>query len=156
MSIFSKPNKLSGGGATIIAKGTKVRGEMDLECTLHIDGVFDGIIHSKSMVTIGKSGVVNGEIYANKVIVNGAFSGMVDSEFIEILAEGKVTGKVVAKEFMIEKRGVFEGESRVKHIETNSIKQVKTIKKEKLEYLKESKDDIQSLKDELELNVKTK
>ena len=80
---------------------------------------------------------------------------MVDSEFIEILAEGKVTGKVIAKEFMIEKRGVFEGESRVKHIETNSIKQVKTVKKEKLEYLKESKDDIQSLKDELELNVKT-
>lgn len=107
---------------------------MDLDCTLHIDGIFEGTINSKSMVTIGKSGVVNGEIYANKVIVSGSFSGIVDSEFIEILADGKVFGKVIAKEFMIEKKGVFEGESKVKNIETNSIKQVKTVNSDKIEH----------------------
>ncbi len=149
MAIFNKFDKQS-GGATIIAKGTKLSGDIELECTLHIDGIFDGTINSKSMVTIGKSGVVNGEVFANKVMISGSFSGVIDSEFVEILAEGRVFGKVIAKEFMIEKKGLFEGESRVKNIDKNTLKDVKTINIEQDKLT--NKNDVANLENKLDVN----
>ncbi len=55
-----------------------------------------------------------GEFRANTIIVSGQLNGTLTAETVEILASGKVTGKVVAKDFTIEKGGVFEGESQVK------------------------------------------
>lgn len=55
-----------------------------------------------------------GEFNANTIIVSGQLNGTLTAEIVEILASGKVTGKVIAKDFTIEKGGVFEGESQVK------------------------------------------
>ncbi len=63
---------------------------------------------------IGKSGVVNGEICAKKVIVSGNLKGIVDSESIEILPNGKIDGTIICNELYIEKKGIFVGESKIK------------------------------------------
>lgn len=102
------------GPATIIAQGTKLKGEINTDCHLHIDGEFEGNIHSKNTVMVGKSGVVSGEIYAQKLIVSGKFNGTTESEVVEILPLGRIDGKIITSELVIERKGIFMGESKTK------------------------------------------
>jgi len=87
---------------------------------LHIDGEFEGKINSHNIVTIGKDGVVKGEIFSEKFIVSGVFNGTIDSEYIEILPQGKLHGNIITNELVIERGGLFQGESKAK-TNTSSI-----------------------------------
>lgn len=102
------------GAATIIAQGTKLKGQMNIDCHLHVDGEFEGNILSKNTVMVGKSGIVSGEIYAQKLIVNGRFSGIAECESIEILPLGRIDGQIISSELVIERKGIFMGESKTK------------------------------------------
>ena len=81
---------------------------------MHIDGEFEGIVKSQKNVTIGKTGIVKGDIFSDKLIISGAFTGNVDSDIVDVLPNGKLYGKVLANEFVIERGGFFEGESKTK------------------------------------------
>ncbi|PAF43553.1 polymer-forming cytoskeletal protein [Helicobacter sp. 11S02596-1] len=132
MAIFTNDNKQPNGAgkmgpATIIAQGTKLKGEIHIDCHLHIDGEFEGNIHSKNTVMIGKTGLVSGEIYAQKLIVSGKFSGITESEVIEILPLGRIDGKIISSELVIERKGIFMGESKTKQSPMEKIQ--KTLNK---------------------------
>ena len=131
MAIFTNDNKQfdapNSNGATIIAAKTKFKGELTIECHIHIDGEFEGNINSTNTVLVGKSGVVNGDIIAQRVIVSGNFSGSIDSECIEIMPNGRVEGIIACNELYIEKKGIFIGESKIK----SKIQDVKTYNENK-------------------------
>lgn len=112
------------GPATIIAQGTKLKGEINTDCHLHIDGEFEGNIHSKNTVMVGKSGVVSGEIYAQKLIVSGKFNGTTESEVVEILPLGRIDGKIITSELVIERKGIFMGESKTKQGATDKVQKI--------------------------------
>ena len=61
---------------------------------------------------IGKSGVVRGNIYAQKLIVSGKLQGDTESSVVEILPMGRIEGRVITPEFVIERKGIFVGESK--------------------------------------------
>lgn len=112
------------GPATIIAQGTKLKGEINTDCHLHIDGEFEGNIHSKNTVMVGKSGVVSGEIYAQKLIVSGKFNGTTESEVVEILPLGRIDGKIITSELVIERKGIFMGESKTKQAPVDRVQKI--------------------------------
>ncbi len=116
MAIFDKTNAESPASSetTIIASGAKIDGVFNCASRLHVDGEVTGEIHSKSIVTIGKGGKINGSITANRLIVNGHFEGNADCDGVEVLAGGKFLGKVISKELIIEAKAEFEGESKIK------------------------------------------
>lgn len=119
MAIFANNDKqfdaANTNGATIIAAGTRFKGELNSECHIHIDGEFDGNIHSTNTVLVGKNGIVNGDIFAERVIIGGISKGTIDSEFIEILPNGRIEGTIICNELYIEKKGIFVGESKIKN-----------------------------------------
>ena len=112
MAIFDKSSTES--NTTIIAAGTKIDGEFHIECKLHIDGEVSGKIVSSNIVSIGNGGSFNGELVAKKLIVSGVFEGSADSESLELLKDGKIVGKIISKDLMIESGSIFEGESELK------------------------------------------
>jgi len=116
MAIFNKDDGYASASSetTIIANGAKIEGVFNCTSRLHVDGEIIGQIESKSIVTIGKSGKINGKINANRLIVNGLFEGEANCDGVEVLAGGKFLGKVVSKELMIEAKAEFEGESKIK------------------------------------------
>jgi cytoskeletal protein CcmA (bactofilin family) len=81
---------------------------------VHIDGKFEGEIHSKEAVTIGIDGEVRGDIHASRLVVSGFFDGKIDCDMIEILPGGRVLGQIFYKELVIERKGSFEGEGKIK------------------------------------------
>jgi cytoskeletal protein CcmA (bactofilin family) len=126
MAIFDKTNAESPASSetTIIASGAKIDGVFNCASRLHVDGEVTGEVHSKSIVTIGKGGKINGSITANRLIVNGLFEGDANCEGVEVLAGGKFLGKVVSKELMIEAKAQFEGESKIKRDNETPLKKV--------------------------------
>ena len=127
MAIFDKSNAESPASSetTIIASGAKIDGVFNCASRLHVDGEVTGEVNSKSIVTIGKGGKINGNVTANRLIVNGFFQGNADCDGVEVLAGGKFLGKVISKELMIEAKAQFEGESKIKRDnETPIIKKV--------------------------------
>jgi cytoskeletal protein CcmA (bactofilin family) len=116
MAIFNKTDaeQASSSETTIIASGAKIDGVFNCNSRLHVDGIVTGQINSKSIVTIGKGGKINGEIVAKRLIINGLFEGDANCDGVEVLAGGKFLGKVTSKELMIEAKAQFEGESKIK------------------------------------------
>jgi cytoskeletal protein CcmA (bactofilin family) len=103
---------------------------MKLDCNLYIDGEFEGTINSNKLITIGKSGKVRGEIHTNHLVVQGTVEGSVEAERLEIMAVGKVLGSILSSELVIEAKGHFEGESKIKSKEIKN-KAVNTVVQEK-------------------------
>jgi len=121
MAIFSRnDNKKSATSikkcATTIAYGTQIKGDIVLTSSLHIDGEFEGTIHSDHVITISTQGRVIGDIIAKGIIINGLFRGSIQSPTIEILSEGNVKGKLTYHELIIEKGANFEGETIVREV----------------------------------------
>lgn len=120
MAIFSngsvkhQDEQHNSNNTTIITTGSKIKGEMELSCNLYVDGEFEGVINSKKDVNIGKNGYIKGEIHSARLVIQGLVEGNINSERVEIKAEGKVVGSVESNEFVIEAKGIFEGNSIIK------------------------------------------
>jgi len=116
MAIFGKSNKsaIDPFNTTIISGSTKIRGQIQGECRVHMDGKFSGPIDSKSIISVGKSGLIEGDVTAKKLIVTGRFLGTADCEEIQILAGGEIIGQITCKILVIERGGFFQGQNKHK------------------------------------------
>ncbi|MDE6958141.1 MAG: polymer-forming cytoskeletal protein [Helicobacter apodemus] len=116
MAIFTNGDKQSvgnSGNTSIIAQGTRIKGDILSECNLHIDGNLEGGIIAKNNVIIGKNGNVNGNINTEHLVVSGKVMGSCTCNIIEILPQGRIEGEIIAKELIIEKTGELVGQSIV-------------------------------------------
>jgi len=136
MEIFNKhdskkPADFITKGATIIAAGTNIKGDITLSSSLHIDGEIEGIIHSDNVITIGTKGRITGEITAKSLVINGIFRGSAESNSVEILPKGDVKGKLTYSELIIERGANFEGETVVRSatIDESNISEISAHKK---------------------------
>jgi len=80
---------------------------------LHIDGTVKGSVRSEGDVTIGRSGRVEGDVVAARIVVSGTLVGNVHCDSIEVVASGAVVGDVLSREFVVEKGARFEGENHL-------------------------------------------
>jgi len=62
---------------------------------------------------ISKEGRIEGEIYADKIIVNGIIEGTCYANSIEVLENGKINGATYSDDLSIERGGLFLGETHV-------------------------------------------
>ena len=113
MAIFNKSNNQSISETTIISLGAKIEGKFNFSSMLHVDGDINGLVHSDSIVVVGKNGIIKGELKADKVIVNGIFEGELEANSLEILSGGLVSGNIIIKEISIENGGKFIGNSKI-------------------------------------------
>lgn len=75
---------------TIITEGTLFEGNIHGDDSVHIDGHIIGNISVDNGVIIGKSGIVQGDIKADKIIISGKLSGSIACEDLEIMNGGVV------------------------------------------------------------------
>jgi len=91
---------------------------MELSCNLYVDGDFEGTINSQKNVNIGKNGHVKGDIKTQRLIVQGYIEGSINAYRVEIKATGKINGSIESAELVIEAKGIFEGSSTIKKVDT--------------------------------------
>lgn len=114
MRLLNKQNREStcSGSQAVIASGAFIEGNLKLTCNIHIDGQVKGDIETDRVVMISGTGSVDGSVRAERIVVNGRFSGSIYSKSIEILENGHIEGEVLSSEFTIQKGGVFLGRSK--------------------------------------------
>lgn len=71
---------------------------------------------------IGRSGVVRGVINTNALVVAGKLMGDSISNFLELKAQGRIEGTITTNELVVERKGMFVGESKVR----NNSKEIPT------------------------------
>lgn len=82
--------------ATLISIGTEIEGNVAFSGSLLIEGRVRGNLSSEDgQVTLGKSGFVEGDIRAPRVVIDGSVRGNVfATEYLELSANAEITGNV--------------------------------------------------------------
>lgn len=82
---------------------------MKLEGDIQVDGVVEGQLHIQETLIISQTGRVIGEVYAERVVVNGILEGICHANIVEVLNQGCLTGTVYSDNLSIERGGKFIG-----------------------------------------------
>jgi cytoskeletal protein CcmA (bactofilin family) len=109
MAFFSKnrPTKQYFNVATIVTQGTISIGDYIGNDSIHIDGEVRGDIKVNSVVVIGKTGKIVGNIKAQQIICSGKLDGNVICDSMEILESGSVNGQIKSNKTLI--KGSYKG-----------------------------------------------
>ncbi len=100
---------------TIIGKGTKIEGTINLEGATRIDGTVNGKLIANDIVTVGSTGVVKAEIRARSIVIGGRVEGnLIASEKVELQAKSELVGDITSKSLLVEHGAIFHGNSKMK------------------------------------------
>ena len=104
----------SSGTTSLISRQVLVEGEISGEENLHVDGRINGSIRLTGDLFIGASGVVEAEVDARNVVIQGAVTGkVVARQQLEVQPTGHFSGECTAASIQIHEGAVFEGISRM-------------------------------------------
>jgi len=106
-----KTTTVSGNGTTLISTGTTLKGDINSNSDLRIDGTVIGNINSSAKIVVGANGVVEGDIYGNQADVVGKVSGNIRTkELLQLRGDSIVTGNLYAGKLQVEPTATFNGQ----------------------------------------------
>lgn len=76
---------------------------------MQLDGSVHGVLKSEQGVVVSCSGRLKGEVWADRIVVNGQVEGSCHANVIEILNQGIVKGDIYCDNLSIEQGGKFLG-----------------------------------------------
>jgi len=116
--MFGKEDEMrseEGKASTIIAKGTKITGNIDMEGSVRIDGYVKGKLKTTETLTVGKTGEVEGEVQVKEAVVGGKVKGtLTASQKVVLENRASIFGDVTTGVFVIKEGGVFHGKCSMK------------------------------------------
>ena len=103
-----------GGGTSVIAAGLKIVGDVETSGALKIEGTVQGSIRGARQVILGRTGVIQGDIQAEEVILGGRIVGTVTAtERVEIQANSVIEGDVHTRSIVVFEGGLLNGNVRM-------------------------------------------
>jgi len=117
--------------ATIITKGSRFEGNLLGNDTVHVDGEIIGNVAVNNIVIVGKSGVIKGDIKAQKIICSGKIEGKIECKVFElihlavtrselkaenVILDGNFTGEVLASKILVNTQGEVANKLQAKEI----------------------------------------
>ncbi len=102
------------GSTSLVSRPMVIEGEISGDESLHVDGRVKGIIRLKGDLFVGVGGVVDAEVDARNVIIQGTVTGKVIARRqLEVQSSGRFNGECTAASYEIREGAVFEGVSRM-------------------------------------------
>lgn len=108
--------KLTGNGEgvnqsiNIISEGTKIKGDINANGDIRIDGELMGNILAKGKLVVGPKGRIEGQINCNNIEISGYIKGKVTaSELLIMKSTSQITGDIVAGKLSVEPGSLFSG-----------------------------------------------
>ena len=99
---------------TILGQGCKVKGDIELDGTIRIDGDFSGSIACPETLIIGKSGLVKAEVKVKNAIIGGKLVGNIHAtNKIELQSGSRVEGDIETSRLVIDEGVYFEGNCKM-------------------------------------------
>lgn len=128
-----KSNSSEGVSAELnfIGKGTVIEGNVKTESSLRIDGRIKGSLYCKNTLTVGESGVIEGDVEATNAIIGGRIKGkVIVQEKLVLEAKSSLHGELKAKKLIIDEGALFDGNSTMSSVGESKAPQENLPKKE--------------------------
>ena len=105
---------------SLLSRNVNIDGEIQGQENLHVDGHISGAIKLNGDILIGSSGIVEAEIEANNIVIQGQVTGNVLArQQLEIQSSGSLIGDCTARSIDIKEGAMFEGRSKM--LRTSSV-----------------------------------
>ena len=99
---------------SLLSKNVKIEGEIQGPENLHVEGYIKGAVNLSGDIFIGNTGIVEAEVEARNIIIQGEVTGNVLArQQLEIHPSGKLIGDCSAASIDIKEGAVFEGRSNM-------------------------------------------
>lgn len=106
---------------SILGKGCKFKGTIEVEGTLRIDSEFEGVVNCPETLVVGKTGVVKADINVKNAIIGGKVIGnLTASNKIELQSGSHIEGDITTHRLVIDEGVFFEGSCKMGEIRTGT------------------------------------
>lgn len=120
--MFGKEINLSKGNTSIISKDLVIKGNLESDGLLEIEGKIDGDING-NIITLRETSCINGNLTAKVLNIKGKFTGIIKSERINISSKADIKGTLEYLSLCVEDGASIEGDlKRVSEIKAVSGK----------------------------------
>jgi len=100
--------------ATIIGQNGNFEGKLSVKHSVRIDGRMKGEVDTSETVTVGQSGIVEGDIRAKDIIVGGSVDGSITATGKATFEEtSKFSGNLKTKKLVVKDGACFNGSSEM-------------------------------------------
>jgi cytoskeletal protein CcmA (bactofilin family) len=111
MKLFGVRSRRRSAGLTVVDARLTIRGDMDTDGTVRVDGRVEGLAHRVGTLVVGPNGTVVGDVDAAEVIVAGSVTGNVHATGrIEIEPGAAVRGDVQAAALVMREGAAINGQ----------------------------------------------
>jgi len=122
--MFNKNSKEQMNGSSVVGESVLIEGNFDCLEDVIVYGKINGLIKTSEDVYIKQGSVINADIKANNLFVEGLINGNIDClEYVEVSSTARINGDVSTKVINIEKGAIFNGKCIIK--EDKKIEEVK-------------------------------
>lgn len=116
--------------ANTIQSGTSIKGDIESEGSIRIDGKLEGTLVTKGKLVIGSSGSIIGDIDCKNANIEGRIEGRINVNGILILkSTAKILGDINTAKLVVEEGAEFNGKVSM----GNSLNKSSVTKNEKSE-----------------------
>lgn len=104
----TKKGIANGEMPSIISAALRLKGNVECEGVVHVDGAIDGDVRCDSL-TVGETGSVDGHICASEVEVRGTVKGSVQARRVLVKASARIAGDVTHERLIVERGAAISG-----------------------------------------------
>lgn len=106
----------------IIGNGTIIKGEIESNGDIRIDGRVEGILKSNGKIVLGQNGSIEGDIFCKQADLSGKVHGkIVVDELTSLKSTSRVEGELTTKQLYIEIGAIFTGKCEMGKGETPKV-----------------------------------
>lgn len=94
----------------LVGEGTEIKGDINCDSDIRIDGTVKGNVITKSKMVLGNSGIIEGDVSANSSDISGRLKGNLNiTDLLFLKASGRIDGNISTAKMIIESGGEFNG-----------------------------------------------
>ncbi len=107
---MAKTFEVENNAINLIGVGTEIKGDINSNGDIRIDGSLKGNLKTKGKVVIGATGFVNGEVHCKNSDIEGNIEGKITvMELLSLKSTSSINGDIVARRLAIEPGAKFTG-----------------------------------------------
>lgn len=106
----------------IIGNGTMIKGEIESNGDIRIDGKVIGSLKSTGKVVVGQNGYIEGDVRCKQADFSGMVKGTITvEELTSLKSTSRVEGELVTKQLYIEVGALFTGKCEMGKVDTPKV-----------------------------------
>jgi cytoskeletal protein CcmA (bactofilin family) len=101
----------TGSSTTIIGAGATIKGDLESNADIRIDGTLIGNITAKAKIIIGPDGTLVGDLHGNQADILGKVSGKIRvDDLLQVRGKASIQGDIYAAKLHLEPSATFNGQ----------------------------------------------